>query len=246
MKIGCYNTFFSVVLHLFSPPRFRMVYSLPKNERPREKLLSRGEKNLSEAELIAILLRTGTRGKTSLDLARELLIEQGGLKKLLNTPLHIIEKTRGMGKTKFLLLKAAMELGRRYLQENIEPGEILNNSERTKKFLASRLREYSQEVFACLFLNTHHRVLAFEKLFFGSLTETGVYPREIIKRAIAHNAAKIILTHNHPSGNPQPSQADHDITEILKQSTAWIDIQIIDHIIIGDPEIFSFVENGCL
>jgi DNA repair protein RadC len=216
----------------------------PQDERPREKLLLRGAGNLSDAELLAIVLRTGTQGKTALDIARELLHEFGSLKKLLTASLHTLAQKSGVGKAKYATLKAAVELGRRYLDEAVQIGEILNSSHIARRFLANRLRDYPHEVFACLFLDTHHRVLGFDELFHGTINESNVYPREVVKRALMHNAAKVILTHNHPSGDPTPSQADCDVTHILKQALALIDIQVIDHIIIGHQETVSLVEAG--
>ncbi len=218
----------------------------PITERPREKLLTLGAKYLTDAELIAIFLRTGIRGKTALDLARELLTEFGSLKKIFSIEPNLFYQKRGLGKAKYAILKAAIELGRRYLEENLEMGTSLNNSQTTKLFFANRLRHYPHEVFACLFLNNHHHILGFEELFHGTLTEASIYPREVVKRCLAHNAAKIILAHNHPSGNPKPSQADREVTQLLKQALALVDIKIIDHIVIGDTENISFAETGLL
>jgi DNA repair protein RadC len=218
----------------------------PLAERPREKLLVQGEKYLTDAELLAIFLRTGVPGKTALDISRELLMEHGTLKKLFhNSPAYFYQKP-GLGKAKFAMLKAALELGRRYLAEDLPVGEVLKNSQVTKSFLAHRLKNYSHEVFACLFLDNHHRVLGFEELFHGTLTQANIYPREIVKRCLAHNAAKIILSHNHPSGNPEPSQADQEITLLLKETLLLIDIQVIDHIIVGHTENVSLAEVGLI
>jgi DNA repair protein RadC len=215
----------------------------PLTERPREKLLNLGAKYLSDAELIAIFLRTGVRGKTALDLSRELLVEYGSLRKLFN---HNFDNKPGIGKAKLAMLKAALELGRRYLEEEFAVGEALSDSNATKRFLMNRLKHYPHEVFSCLFLDNHNRVLAFEELFHGTLTEANVYPREIIKRCLAHNAAKIIFAHNHPSGNPSPSQADHELTATLKDALALMDIRILDHIVIGHNETVSFAELGLI
>lgn len=218
----------------------------PLTERPREKLLNLGPKYLTDAELLAIFIRTGIRGKTALDLARELLNESGDLKKLLDTQPQVFYQKPGIGKAKLAMFKAAIELGQRYLQENLPQGETLSNSQVTKRFLTSRLRSYPHEVFACLFLDLQNRVLGFEELFHGTLHEASVYPREVLKRCLAHNAAKIILAHNHPSGNPNPSPADCDITQLLKNSLSMIDIQVIDHIVIGNNDCVSFAEIGLL
>jgi DNA repair protein RadC len=222
------------------------IATWPISERPREKLLTLGPKYLSDAELLAIFLRTGTRGKTAIDLARELLGEFGNLKKLLTASPGTFYKKSGIGKAKLAILKAALELGRRHAEETLEIGETLKNSQTTKRFLGSRLRDYSHEVFACLFLDSAHHVIAFDELFQGTLTEANVYPREVIKRCLEHNAAKVILAHNHPSGNPTPSDADQQMTRLLKESLALVDIQVIDHIVIGLRETFSFAEAGLI
>lgn len=218
----------------------------PSNERPREKLLNLGAKYLSDAEILAIFLRTGTRGKTALDIARELLSEFGSLKKLLTAEPPFFYRKPGIGKAKYATLKAAIELGRRYLEEPLEMGETLKNSQMTKRFLAGRLQHYAHEVFACLFLTSQNRVICFEELFQGTLTEATVYPREVMKRCLSHNSAKIILAHNHPSGNPTPSHADQELTRVLKESLALIDIQVLDHIVIGKNDHFSFAETGLI
>ncbi|MDR3478072.1 MAG: DNA repair protein RadC [Gammaproteobacteria bacterium] len=220
------------------------ITNWPEEERPREKLLLRGAKQLTDAELLAIFLRTGSPGKTAIDIARELLGEFGGLKKLLNTAPDRLYLKQGFGKAKYAMLKAAIELGQRYLEDTLQKGETLNGSQAAKRFLTQRLRDYPHEVFACLFLDTHHRVLCFEELCHGTINEANVYPREVVKRALSHNAAKIILAHNHPSGNTTPSQADCDLTEALKHALALVDIQVIDHIIVGTHDCFSLMEEG--
>jgi len=216
----------------------------PVSDRPREKLLSQGAQSLSDAELLAILLKFGTRGKTALDLARELLQRFGGLLKLKQAqPQHIYDLA-GVGKAKYATLLAALELGKRYSDENIQPGEKLTSIQATQRFLAKRLREHTREVFSCIFLNNQQNIIAFEELFMGSIAETNVHPREIVKRGLAHNAAKVILAHNHPSGDPTPSQADQELTRYLIQTLALVDIQVIDHVIIGQQGNFSFAEAG--
>lgn len=218
----------------------------PLSERPREKLLLGGAKNLSDAELLAIFVNTGVRGKTALDIARELLVSFGNLKKLLQSYPHEIYQQRGLGKAKYALLQAALELGRRFLDSDIQIGEALLDSRLTRRFLANQLKNHPQEVFACLFLDNHNRLIRFEELFYGTLNEASVYPREVVKRALAHNAAKVIFAHNHPSGNTAPSQADQEITQQLKQALALIDIVVVDHFIIGQKETFSFAEQGLI
>lgn len=218
----------------------------PKDDRPREKLLLKGASFLSNAELLAIFLQSGTRGKTALDLAKELLNEFDGFKRLLHSHLAEFCQKPGLGQAKYALLQAALELARRHQEECIQRGEALNNSQITQQFLAAKLQHHQDEVFACLFLDNRNQVLAYEELFHGTLHEAPIYPRTLVKRAIVHNAAKVILAHNHPSGHPSPSQADKDITALLKQALALIDVEIIDHIIIGLKKHYSFAEAGWL
>lgn len=218
----------------------------PPFERPREKLLLFGAKNLSDAELLAIFVNTGIRGKTALDIARELLISFNGLKKLLQGYPHDIYRQPGLGKAKYALLQAALELGRRFLDSDIQIGKVLNDSRLTRRFLSHQLKNYPHEVFACLFLDNHNRVLRFEELFHGTINEASIYPREVVKRALGHNAAKVIFAHNHPSGNPTPSDADQKMTALLKEALALIDVQVVDHLVIGHNETISFAEHGLL
>ncbi len=222
------------------------ITNWPVEDRPREKLLLQGAKHLTDAELIAIFLQTGTRGKTALDLARELLSEFGGLKKLLAAHPTLLFQKPGMGKAKYAALRAAVELGQRYQDDALQPGELLRSSVTAKRFLVSRLGHYPHEVFACLFLDAQQRVLGFEELFRGTLRETSVYPREVVKQGLAHNAAKIILAHNHPSGNPTPSQADCDVTDILKKALELVDIKLIDHIVVSWQRSVSLADLGLL
>lgn len=218
----------------------------PKEDRPREKLLRQGESALTDAELIAIFLLTGRKGQTALDLAKYLLNKHGGLKKLLRLPPKTLIAASGMGPAKYAALRAAIELGRRYLEEYLPLGEKLNNSQATQTFVANRMRDHLNEVFACLFLDNHFRLLAFEELFTGTINEANIYPREIIRRGLAHNAAKIILVHNHPSGKALPSVADKEVTQLIKRSLHLVDIEVIDHIIVGNPDNFSFACAGLL
>ncbi len=216
----------------------------PQEDRPREKLLHKGEKALTDAELVAIFLNSGTKGKTAVDIAKELLTEFGSLKKLLRSSAQTLMNQKGLGKVRYILLKAAVELGRRYLNEQISARTVLNNSRVTQRFLSDHMRENSNEVFACLFMDNHLRLICFEELFHGTINEANIYPREIVRRALAHNAAKIILAHNHPSGKAVPSTADKDVTVLIKQALGLVDIEVVDHIIIGNPGIFSFAEAG--
>lgn len=218
----------------------------PLSERPREKLLARGAAALSDAELLAIFLRTGVAGKTALDVARELLAAHGGLRSLLTAGREALCAMPGLGDAKFALLMAALEVGRRHLAETLIRGEALVSSRDTREYLKARLRDLDREVFAALFLDNRHRVLAFEELFAGTLTGTAVYPREVVKRALRHNAAAVIFAHNHPSGVAEPSRADEMLTRKLKEALALVEIRVLDHIVVGDGEMASFSERGLL
>lgn len=218
----------------------------PDLERPREKLLHRGESSLSDAELLAIFLRTGIKGKTALDIARQLLKQHGSLTALLSLDRKQLCQAPGLGPAKVALLKAATEMGRRCLQEELQKGDSLNSPDSTREFLKSQLRNRQQEVFSCLFLDNRNRIIAFEELFYGTVDGASVYPREVVKRALFHNAAAIIFAHNHPSGVCQPSQADKAITEKLQEALYLIDVRVLDHFIIGEGRPCSFAEMGLL
>ncbi|OGT42705.1 MAG: hypothetical protein A3F13_09575 [Gammaproteobacteria bacterium RIFCSPHIGHO2_12_FULL_40_19] len=222
------------------------IKNWPKEDRPREKLLNKGEQFLTDAELLAIIFKTGMRGKTAVDIAKELLTEYGNLKKILAVSPSTLMQKPGIGQAKYIALRAALELGQRYHREELIRGEILNNSALTQKFLATHMKNHANEVFACIFLDNHFRFICFEELFYGTIDSANVYPREIVRRAIHHNAAKIILAHNHPSGFATPSEADKEVTELIQQALAFIDVNITDHIIIGHTENFSFAEMGLL
>ncbi len=217
----------------------------PEPERPREKLLARGAEALSDAELLAIFLRTGVAGKTAVDLARELLASFGGLRALLSADQAAFCAANGLGKAKYAQLQAILEMGRRHLQESLQRGESLTSPAMTRRFLVARLRDNPSEVFACLFLDNRHRLIAYEELFRGTIDGASVHPREVVKRALHFNAAAVILAHNHPSGLAEPSQADERITQQLKDALSLVDIRVIDHIVIGD-DVVSFAELGLL
>ncbi len=222
------------------------IQEWPVSERPREKLLSFGAQALSDAELLAIFLRTGTAGRSAVDLARELIAEYGGLRALFQADHARFCLTRGLGDAKFAQLQAVLELARRHLGEALSRDGALKNPGDTQHYLRARLREYPYEVFACLFLDTRHRVIACEELFRGTLDGASVHPREVLRRALQHNAAALILAHNHPSGIAEPSQADRRITDRLREVMALVDIRVIDHIVVGDQKSVSFAERGWL
>lgn len=218
----------------------------PLAERPREKLIARGPEFLSDAELLAIFLRTGTRGMTAVDLARDLLARFGGLRNLLTTERSTLCETPGLGEAKYVQLIAALEMGRRYLEARLSRGDALQSPDDTSQFLQAALRDRPYEVFCCLFLDNRHRVLAFEELFRGTLNGTAVYPREVVKRALALNVAAVILVHNHPSGVAEPSRADEVLTDRLREALGLVDVRVLDHLIVGDGETVSFSERGLL
>ncbi len=218
----------------------------PASERPREKLLQQGASALSDAELLAIFLRTGVRGKSAVDLARDLLGEFGGLRPLLAADQASLCSARGFGPAKYVQLQAVLEMGRRHLLASVQRGDALTSPAETRHYLSACLRDRGQEVFAALFLDNRHQVLAYEELFFGTIDGASVHPREVVKRALALNAAALICAHNHPSGVAEPSRADEAITRHLKEALGLVDIRLLDHIIVGDGEMTSLAERGLL
>ena len=218
----------------------------PRNERPQDKLLKFGAQALSEAELLAIFLRTGVRGRNALDVARDLLLHFGSIRGLLSAPKAKFCTAPGLGLTRYATLQALLELVRRHLLEAMQTGPALLNPQATRDYLRARLRDLPHEVFGCLYLDNRHRVIAFEELFRGTLDGANVYPREVVKHALAHNAAALILVHNHPSGVAEPSQADELITRRLKDALNLVEIRVLDHLIVGDSRCESFAERGLL
>jgi len=218
----------------------------PAEERPREKLLQRGPLALTDAELLAIFLRTGTPGKSAVDLARDLLESFGSLKALLDADLDRFCQANGLGSAKYAQLQAVLEMARRHFKEILQRGNALTSPDITRAYLSAHLRGYSYEVFACLFLDNQNRVIKLEELFRGTIDGASVYPREVAKQALHHNAAAVIFAHNHPSGIAEPSQSDQLITNKLKQALALFDIRVLDHFIIGDGAPYSFAEHGLL
>jgi len=218
----------------------------PVAERPREKLLSRGAQALTDAELLAIFLRTGVKGCDAVELASRLLDELGGLRGLLQADLPTFSGHMGLGQAKYAQLQAVLEIAKRHLAEQLKRDSALESSTAVRDYLKAMLRHEPHEVFACLFLDSRHRVLGFEVLFQGSINSASVYPRQVVKRALAHNAAALILCHNHPSGVCSPSQADRDLTALIKDALAHIEVQVLDHFIVGDGEPLSMAEHGLL
>jgi len=218
----------------------------PEGERPREKLLARGAASLSDAELLAIFLRTGMLGKSAVDLARELLSRFGSLTQLFGASETDLCKTKGMGQAKYVQFQAVLEMSRRALQEEFQRGDALDSPRAVRDYLRLSLGGREQEIFLVLFLDTRHRVIASEELFHGTLSQTSVYPREVVKRALSHNAAAVILAHNHPSGVAEPSQSDIMLTDALKQALSLVDVRVLDHLIVAVGKTLSFAEKGLI
>ncbi len=218
----------------------------PAAERPRERLLQRGPAALTDAELLAIFLRTGVAGCSAVELARRLLADFGSLRALLEADLPAFSAHLGLGPAKFAQLQAVLEMARRHLAERLRRDSALESPQAVWDYLKAQLRHEPHEVFGCLFLDTRHRVLAFEALFQGSIDGASVYPRQVVKRALAHNAAALILVHNHPSGVAEPSQADRLLTERLKEALGLIEVRVLDHFVVGEGEPQSLAELGWL
>jgi DNA repair protein RadC len=220
------------------------ILNWPAEERPREKLLARGAAALSDAELLAIFLGSGRRGKTAVDLGRELLSRDGGLKSLLELGAAALSTLPGLGAAKACRLHAALELGRRYLALDFDRPHALVNPLASAEFVRAKLAGYPYEVFACLFLDSRNRMIAFEELFRGSVNGASVHVREVVRRCLVHNAAGVILVHNHPSGVAEPSSADKEITLELKRALHMIDVRVLDHLIVGANQTASLVQMG--
>ena len=218
----------------------------PEMERPREKLLDRGVHHLSNAELLAILFGSGTKGKSAVDLARELLNQFVGLRGIFAASFEHFSAIPGLGLSKYCQCQAALELSRRHLEEPLRREGEITEPEHIKHFIKAELRDHQQEVFACIFLDNRHRMITFEKLFYGTIDATSIHPRVVVQRALHHNAAAVIVAHNHPSGVAKPSQADRDITNALKAALTIIDVRLLDHLIVGDQRVTSFAERGLL
>ncbi|HMM46715.1 MAG TPA: DNA repair protein RadC [Thiobacillaceae bacterium] len=218
----------------------------PEDARPREKLLKQGAGALTDAELVAVFLRTGVPGKSAVDLARDLIERFGGLGGLCRADRKAACAAPGVGDAKYALLQAVMEMARRTLSEEMLVGDALNSPSAVRTYLRLTLRDKEYEVFCCVFLDAQNRVIAVEELFRGTLTQTSVYPREIVRRALALNAAALILAHNHPSGVAEPSQADHALTRHLKDALALVDVRVLDHFIVAGAASLSFMESGHL
>jgi DNA repair protein RadC len=215
----------------------------PLAERPRERLLAKGAKVLSDAELLAVILRTGVRGKSAVELGRDLLARFNSVAGLFGADLSDV---KGLGPAKRAQFAAVIELARRSIEESLQEKSALTSPGAVRDYLRLSIGRHQHEVFVCLWLDAQHRVLDFEEAFRGTLTQTSVYPREIVKAALARNAAAVIFAHNHPSGAAQPSQADELLTRNLKEALALVDVKVLDHFIVAGNQAISFAERGLL
>jgi DNA repair protein RadC len=218
----------------------------PAYERPREKLMQKGVEALSDAELLAIFLRVGVVGKSAVDLARDLLAYFGGLNGIFSASAKEISALHGMGLSKYCQLQAIFEMSRRALTEDLKQKDALKSPKQMRDYLSLKLGSEQREVFLALFLDAQNRIQAQEVLFEGTLTQANVYPREIVKRALFHNAASVIFAHNHPNGIAEPSQADQHLTQALKSALALVDVRVLDHFVVAGNETMSFAERGLL
>lgn len=218
----------------------------PEDERPREKLLRHGAASLSDAELLAIFFRTGVAGRSAVALAKDCLNEFGGLQAMLNASQAEFCAVAGLGPAKYAQLHAVMVLARRSLAETLREAPVFAGATASREFLAAQLGGEQREVFAILYLNTQHRLIQYEPLFFGTIDAAAIYPREILRKALACNASALIVAHNHPSGIAEPSSADRQITERIQQALALVDIRLLDHCVVGRGEVVSFAERGWL
>lgn len=229
---------------LWLEPSPMAITDWPEDQRPRERLVKHGAQSLSDAELLAVFLRVGVSGKSAVDLGRDMIIHFGSLNGLFSANLFEFSKLNGLGPAKYAQLQAVMELARRSITEELRAGETLGSPQAVRQYLQLLLARRPYESFAVLFLDVKNRLIAAEELFRGTLTHTSVYPREVVKTALAHNAASVIVAHNHPSGTPEPSAADHTLTQALKQALALVDVRLLDHFVVAGRHVYSFAEHG--
>ncbi|MBI3229209.1 MAG: DNA repair protein RadC [Burkholderiales bacterium] len=222
------------------------IQDWPEDQRPRERLIKNGAQTLSDPELLAIFLRTGLPGKNAIELGRELIQHYGSVAQLFASNFERFSKLHGMGPAKYAQLQAAFELSRRALLNDLSEGVMLNSPHIVKQYLQLELAQQSAEVFVCLFLDTQHRLICSKQLFSGTLRHANVYPREVVRAALDHNAAAIIFAHNHPCGSAEPSESDFSITRLLKSALDLIDVIVVDHIVVSRQSTHSFAEHGQL
>jgi len=223
-----------------------VLKDIPADARPREKLLSQGAAALADAELIALLLRTGLQGVPVLTLAQQMLDRFGGLAGLLHADVEQLKQVKGLGPAKRAEVAAVLELARRAVLEQLTQRPVFETPAQVKHYVQLQLGALAHEVFAVLFLDVQHRLLHFEEMFRGTLTQTSVYPREVVKRGLELNAAALIFAHNHPSGVAEPSRADEHLTQTLKSALALVDMRVLDHLVVGRGAVISFAERGLL
>jgi DNA repair protein RadC len=218
----------------------------PLQQRPRERLIRLGPQALSDAELLAVFLRIGIPGKTAVELGQDMVAHFGSLNKIFSAPLPEFLSLRGLGPAKFAQLHAVFELAKRALGEGLQEAPMLDSPQNVRHYLRLQFAAQAVESFVVMFLDVRNRLIASEELFRGTLTHAGVYPREVVKKALSHNAASVILAHNHPSGDARPSTSDHSLTNILLQALTLVEVRLLDHFVIGTSSIYSFAENGHL
>ncbi|MFZ6648419.1 RadC family protein [Undibacterium sp. TJN25] len=216
----------------------------PEDQRPRERLIKNGAAALSDAELLAVFLRVGVKGKSAVDLGRDMLSRFGSLSGLFSASIKDFSAMHGLGDAKYAQLHAVLELAKRAISEELQSGTGLSSPQAVKRYLQLMIGNKPYESFAVLFLDVKNRLIASEELFRGTLSHASVYPREVVKAALQHNAAAIILAHNHPSGSTEPSQADIALTQKLKQALSLVDVSVLDHFIVANPHVYSFAEHG--
>ena len=216
----------------------------PEDQRPRERLIKHGASALSDAELLSVFLRVGVKGKSAVDLGRDMLLQFGSLRALFAANLKEFAQVHGLGSAKYAQLQAVLELAKRSISEELETNSSLSSPQAVKQYLQLQIGNKQYESFTVLFLDVKNRLITAQELFRGSLSHASVYPREVVKSALAQNAASIILAHNHPSGSPEPSQADLSLTQTLKSALALVDIRVLDHFIVASNSVHSFAEHG--
>ncbi|CAN5424447.1 DNA repair protein RadC [soil metagenome] len=222
------------------------IQDWPADERPRERWLARGPAALSDAELLALFLRVGIRGRSAVDVAHGCIERFGGLAPIFAAELGTVASLPGIGMTRAIQLRAVIELSRRAIHEQLRLRPLFDSPQAVRDYLRLMLGQLGAETFVALFLDAQHRLIVYEELFRGSLTQTAVYPREILKRALGLNAAAIVFAHNHPSGIAEPSQADRTLTDVLRRALELIDVRVLDHFVVGGPQVVSFAERGWL
>ena len=218
----------------------------PEPQRPRERLIREGASALSDPELLAVFLRVGVKGRSAVELGRDLLQEFGSISGLFAATLLRVSSVHGLGPAKYAQFQAVMELAQRAIAEQLVSGEVLGSPEAVRQYLRLQLGRQRHESFVVLFLDVKNRLIACEEMFRGTLTHTSVYPREVVKAALSHNAASVLLAHNHPSGTPDPSESDLLLTRALVQAMALVDIRVLDHFVVAGAHVHSFAEHGQL